>query len=514
MWGYFSSSNKERQTSVLSSSGGEDEEPKEQPQSQQQQSSQATLEENTKEEKKLGESVHLQLDSEAMLPRKVDDDDKEKSSKEPIRKQQQKKTTIMTYLDPKSKKPYTGLNISRRRFEAWLQYTLPHFDSSTYQQSRGGILLEKKKDVITTQELGKIAPSHREELRDQWKSRQLLCDRTELLTVYNSDKQDDDGDDDPEESCDAPAKADSKSAKRKRGGFGDLLQLYADRFHGILLDEQDEGSVALQQLLSEDYGVDETELLSAASFQQQGVVEQMRILQHFLDWFRAKFPYYYDRCDACGASYKDEPAPSTSMASEESSPDPPPSAEDPVNTAPDEGTFLGYIFPSELELEGKAGRTELYQCHKCQHYTRFPRFNKAQTVWDTQRGRCGEYSMLLYRMLRAMGHVQTARWVVDWADHVWAEIWLNDNKGWIHLDPCEAAVDHPLLYQEWGKQQTYIVGFCSSNPTIQDLTFKYTSEDMKTIDKRRDETPQEFVASLTKTADLLKQRIANMTATT
>lgn len=32
-------------------------------------------------------------------------------------------------------------------------------------------------------------------------------------------------------------------------------------------------------------------------------------------------------------------------------------------------------------------------------------------------------------------------------------------KGWVHLDPCEAAVDEPLLYQSWGKNQTYILAF-------------------------------------------------------
>ncbi|KAI2495943.1 Transglutaminase-like superfamily [Fragilaria crotonensis] len=84
--------------------------------------------------------------------------------------------------------------------------------------------------------------------------------------------------------------------------------------------------------------------------------------------------------------------------------------------------------------------------------------------------------MLLYRMLSSLGH--EARWIVDWADHVWTEILL-DNNQWIHLDPCEAAVDKPLLYEEW-KQQTYILGFYAPPntkemkpnrfPAIEDLT--------------------------------------------
>ena len=72
--------------------------------------------------------------------------------------------------------------------------------------------------------------------------------------------------------------------------------------------------------------------------------------------------------------------------------------------------------------------------------------------------------MLLYRILRALGH-ERVRWVVDWSDHVWVEARLGGAGAvptggrWVHLDPCEAAVDEPLLYEGWGKNQTYIVAF-------------------------------------------------------
>jgi hypothetical protein len=81
----------------------------------------------------------------------------------------------------------------------------------------------------------------------------------------------------------------------------------------------------------------------------------------------------------------------------------------------------------------------------------------------------------------------------DWADHVGVEVLMGDK--WMHLDPCEAAVDKPLLYEEWGKQQMYIVAFhaqltnndvsfdkCivhgkkgTSIPLIKDITLRYTS---------------------------------------
>ena len=76
-------------------------------------------------------------------------------------------------------------------------------------------------------------------------------------------------------------------------------------------------------------------------------------------------------------------------------------------------------------------------------------------------------------MLRLLGY--QVRWVVDWADHVWVETLFSDEgkdnyavdrsknyeksriheqgavtgsaHRWIHCDPCEAAVDEPLIYE-------------------------------------------------------------------
>lgn len=127
--------------------------------------------------------------------------------------------------------------------------------------------------------------------------------------------------------------------------------------------------------------------------------------------------------------------------------------------------------------------------------------------------------MLLFRILRATGH--TSRWIVDWADHVWAEVYLNGN--WVHLDPCEAAVDKPLLYEGWGKQQTYILAFHAplanggsldetllvntSVPLIEDVTLRYTSSDLKEIQKRRDESDEELAEFVNKTIVELEQKL-------
>jgi len=192
-------------------------------------------------------------------------------------------------------------------------------------------------------------------------------------------------------------------------------------------------------------------------------------MQEFLDWFRSTFPYYYDTCDACGAS---------SLSSEEMM-----------------HTFLGVSCPSSDEsMVGKAKQVEFFGCPKCGSVTRFPRFNAAIPICENRRGRCGEYNLLLLRMLQALGH--TCRYVVDLGNgHAWSEVqWdsattrNNTNRRWLHLDPCEAAVNKNLLYQEWGRHLTSVFAFCAppfvfdeshhreAIPIIEDVTDNYKSQ--------------------------------------
>ena len=261
----------------------------------------------------------------------------------------------------------------------------------------------------------------------------------------------------------------------ERSKFEKKLRYNVDRFAKILLDELQESDLGssdknpLLTWLQNDYGTEYVENLQAKNLHALSSEDQRSRLQNFLVWFRQEFPYYRDQCDNCHAKGC---------------------------------KFQGNQAPTEEERMRSAfiDTTEVYRCGKCHKITRFPRYLAATEIVRRRRGRCTEYSLLLYQILRALGH--KSRWIVDWANHVWAEVWMDDR--WVHLDPCEASMDTPLLYQRWGKKQTYIVAFEAPLNTgnekendnnilsIADVTKSYTSDNWGSIQARRSEDGTTF----------------------
>jgi hypothetical protein len=52
------------------------------------------------------------------------------------------------------------------------------------------------------------------------------------------------------------------------------------------------------------------------------------------------------------------------------------------------------------------------------------------------------------------------------------------------MDPCEAAVNEPFIYQGWGKNQTFIVAIDQENREIHDVTASYTTNHSAIFERR------------------------------
>jgi peptide-N4-(N-acetyl-beta-glucosaminyl)asparagine amidase len=193
--------------------------------------------------------------------------------------------------------------------------------------------------------------------------------------------------------------------------------------------------------------------------ENRAINETGHVLGPMLQWFRSAYPYYHSKCLGCGN---------------------------------DDTVRLGTLRANSAEEEFAAARTEVYYCPKCLNYSRFPRYNQLRKVLQEERGRCGEYSMVFYHLMLALGY--KTRWVVDWTDHVWVEVLIDST--WVHIDPCEAAYNDKKMYVGWGKKHTYVVAFAGGDEILfEDVTAEYAAS-MDEVRKRRDLTDADLAASL------------------
>lgn len=168
------------------------------------------------------ESVHLKLNSETMMKR-VDDEHGENNndSKDDDASNNKNKMAVVLHTYSNGGVLLKGVNMTRRKFCAWVNYTLG---------------LEKKEfdeSCVSTEHVSVDNNGIRNELRKLWLDRRLLCERTEVLAVYQSDSS---------------SSQTSSHDNKKRGGFPDLLHLYAERLAAIIQDEREEEQIAKGEL--------------------------------------------------------------------------------------------------------------------------------------------------------------------------------------------------------------------------------------------------------------------------
>ena len=71
----------------------------------------------------------------------------------------------------------------------------------------------------------------------------------------------------------------------------------------------------------------------------------------------------------------------------------------------------------------------------------------------------------------------------------------NRKSNWIHIDPCEAAVNENFIYESWGKAQNYIISV--SDSAVRDVTDQYTRNFNETVIRRSNsEVNQTYLNSL------------------
>lgn len=177
---------------------------------------------------------------------------------------------------------------------------------------------------------------------------------------------------------------------------------------------------------------------------------QDQLLIQLLRWFKESFFQWINSpsCVACGSSTK----------------------------------LIGTAPPLPEESAHLAGNVENYRCESgCVQPTRFPRYNDPDRLLETRRGRCGEWANCFTLLCTAAG--LEARYVVDWGDHVWTEVYSSALRRWLHADPCENVCDEPLLYESgWGKKISYIIAY--SPDDLQDVTWRYTAHPSDVLSRR------------------------------
>jgi hypothetical protein len=98
------------------------------------------------------------------------------------------------------------------------------------------------------------------------------------------------------------------------------------------------------------------------------------------------------------------------------------------------------------------------------------RHNEPLEILAYGKGRCGEFSILFTAV--CLAHNYQARLILDLSDHVWSEVWDEEQERWVHVDPSEKRFDDPEMYErDWKKSLKEV--YALENGKIENVTRNY-----------------------------------------
>ena len=167
---------------------------------------------------------------------------------------------------------------------------------------------------------------------------------------------------------------------------------------------------------------------------------------------------------------------------------------------------VGTVPSNQYERSYQSYKTEVYTCEACDGIeVRFPRYNSPLKLLQTKTGRCGEWANLFGAILYACGF--KTRFISNYEDHVWDEFYNEEEKRWIHVDPCEEAYDTPLVYEQgWKRVMTFIVG--ASDEEIVDVTPRYVKDWCVVKERRSEKMENNLKAVINNMNNLLESKLS------
>lgn len=103
-----------------------------------------------------------------------------------------------------------------------------------------------------------------------------------------------------------------------------------------------------------------------------------------------------------------------------------------------------------------------------------------------------------------------ARYIFATFDHVWTEVYSPFKKRWLHVDPSDAVLDSPLMYQHgWKRPVDYVLAI--SQYDVCDVTWRYCNDDRQVLQKRRVRCPESVLeAKLLSVYKELRKRVTKV----